>query len=250
MPEYQLTEGQKNILRAASRGLREETVRDTWTWHEMQSDDDAFELSFEITDGFPDAATHRVRRADLREFEEQGFLKSIDGRNAYHVKEQKIHDAVDNDFHLPAQTVPSTNFQTNIHGNVIGSNINIAQYMDNITQTVQHSEFLSPEAKAEILVKISALHEELKDFEESHSREIREVTRSLNILVDDLVDDEPDRQNLTGAVARLKRAGTNLRFAPAALTRIGEIIDWVKSIFPDLGSANLASGRTYSRAGY
>ena len=159
---------------------------------------------------------------------------AIAGRKAYHVNEQVIHDAVDNDFEMPDQTVPSTTVNTSIHGNVIGSNINTAQYMENTSQNIGASEFLSPELQADILNKVAELQQELTAFEETHSREIREVTRSLDIVMEDLVDSEPDRQNVTGSLDRLKRAGEKLIFAPLAKELVGEIADKISSVFPDI----------------
>ena len=227
MPKYQLTERQKDILRTASRGLRKGEVGSTWSWITMPSDNGAGR-ALVITDGFDAAAELKVSIADLREFEEQGFLKSIEGRNAYHVKEQKIHDAVDSDFEIPDHIATSAKVEAHFHGNVSSSNINIAQNMENIAQTLQSSEFLSSDTKADIQYKIAELQQELKDFEESHSKEIREVTRSLNILMEDLVDSEPDRLNLAEALARLRRAGGKLLFAPVALERLGEIIEMIQ----------------------
>lgn len=230
MPKYQLTDDQKKMLRAASKGLRHRTVKTEWTWFTMPSD--TRELYFEITDGFPAAKGLGIKQSDLRDFEQLRFLHAISGRKAYHVNEQAIHDAVDNDFEMPDQTVPSTTVQTNIHGNVIGSNINTAQYMENIAQTVQSSKFLSSDNKAEIQNKVAELQQELKGFEETYSREIREVTRSLDIVMEDVADYEPDRQNVTGSLDRLKRAGEKLIFAPLAMKLVSEIADKISSIIP------------------
>ena len=227
MPKYQLTERQKNILRAASKGLLEGTVKTEWTWQTMQSDTNRFELDLEITYGFPAAEKLGLCMQDLRDIERLGFLCAIAGRKAYHVVEQVIHDAVDNDFDMPDHTVPSTTLETNIHGNVIGSNISIAQHMDNVSQTVQSGEFLSLDEKADILKKVAELQQELNQYQETNSWEIREVTKSLDLVMGDLADIEPDRPNVTGSLERFKRAAEKLIFAPLAMRIVNEIVDLV-----------------------
>ena len=232
MPKYQLTDKQKNILRVASKGLRCGTVKTEWTWYTMQSGTSGDELDLINGAGFPGAEELGVKLADLTIFVQLGFLHRAGEREYYHVNEQAIHDAVDNDFEMPDQTVPSTNVQTNIHGNVIGSNINSAQYMENISQKAGTSEFLPLDIQDYIQNKVAELQQELKDFEETHRREIREVNRGLEIVMEDLADSEPDMQNVIGALARLKRAGEKLIFAPLAKELVREIAEKISSIIP------------------
>ena len=234
MPKYQLSERQKNILRAVSTGLRQGTVKTKWLWIVMPLDTDDFDSELIVT-GFPDAETLGIELSDLHYFAELGFLQVTDKggiEGTCELFEQVIHDAVDNDFEMPNQTVSSTNFQTNIHGNVIGSNINTAQYMEYISQNVGSSDLLSPDMQADILNKVAELQQELKEFEVTHSRVIREVNRSLDIVMEDLADSEPDRTNVTGSLDRLKRVGEKLIFAPLAMKLVGEIVDKISSIVP------------------
>ena len=232
MLKYQLTNGQKDILRAASKGLQEGTVKTEWTWYTMPSDTSGDETVLKNSAGFPQAEELGIKPADLTNFVLLGFLQVVEKHKHYDVLEQAIHDAVHNDFETPDPTVPSTTVQTTIHGNVIGSNINTAQYMDNISQMVQSSEFLSPDDKAEIQDKVAELKQELKNFEETYSREVREVLRSLDIVMGDLADDEPDKQNMTGSLERLRRAGEKLIFTPLAMKLVGEITDKISSLIP------------------
>ena len=226
MPKYQLTERQKDILRAASRGLRKGTVKTKWSCIELPLDTDDFDVEL-IVDGFPDAETLSIELSDLHYFARLGLLHIAEKRGVEYtceLFEKVIHDAVDSDFEIPDHIATSAKVEAHFHGNVSSSNINIAQNMENIAQTLQSSEFLSPETKAEILDKISAIHQELNAYEETHRIEIREVTRSLNSLMDDLVDSEPDRQNLTESLARLTRAGTRLVFSSLATILVSEIV--------------------------
>lgn len=236
MPKYQLTEPQKNILRAASKGLRDGAVKTAWTWYTMQSDTSGDELALVNGAGFPNAKKLGVKLADLTLFVQRGFLHKVDEREYYHVHEQAIHDAVDNDFEIPDHLAHSTTLQTNIYGNVTGSNINTAQYMDNISQKVERSEFLSSDVQEDILNKVAELQQTLNDFEETHTREIREVNRSLDIVIEDLTEGEPDIPNVTGLLERLKRAGEKLIFAPLAMALVSEIADRISSVIQDITS--------------
>ncbi len=92
MPKHQLNERQKNILRAASKGLRDGTVKMEWTWYTMQSDDNGFELAFEITNGFPAANDLGIRKKDLERFAQLGLLTQIPGRKTYRVNVQILHN--------------------------------------------------------------------------------------------------------------------------------------------------------------
>ena len=99
---------------------------------------------------------------------------------------------------------------------------------------MQSNKFLSPDVHADIQDKVAELEQELKNFEETHSREIREVNRSLDILMEDLADNDPDMPNVAGSLSRLKRAGEKLIFAPLATKLVGEIADKISSIIPSI----------------
>ncbi len=234
MPKYQLTERQNNILRAVSKGLRKRTVKTKWSWLVVPLDTDDFDVELIVT-GFPDAETLGLELSDLHYFARLGFLQVTDkdgSKGTCDVFEQVIHDAVDNDFQIPDNAATSTNVQAHFHGDVTRSNINTAQHMSKVCQTVQSSKCLSPDVQADIRDKVAELQQELKKFEETHSREIREVTRSLDIVIGDLADSESDEQNVTGSLSRLKRAGNKLIFAPLAKELVGEIADKISSIIP------------------
>ncbi len=96
MPKYQLTERQKNILRAASIGLRKGTLKTEWTWQTMPSDDNGFELALEITNGFPAANDLGIRMHDLKHFAQLGLLTPIIGRKSYRVNVRMVHNVVRN----------------------------------------------------------------------------------------------------------------------------------------------------------
>ena len=94
MPKYQLNERQKRILRAASKGLRDGTVKAEWTWQTMPSDTNRFDLELEITNGLPAANELGVHMKDLRRFEQLGLLTPIPGRKTYRVNERLTHNIV------------------------------------------------------------------------------------------------------------------------------------------------------------
>lgn len=92
MPKYQLTERQRNILRAASKGLRNGTVKAEWSWYTIPSDTGG--LDFEITNGFPAANNRGILKKDLEQFAQLGLLTPIIGRKAYQVNERMLHNIV------------------------------------------------------------------------------------------------------------------------------------------------------------
>ena len=92
MPNYQLNDRQKRIIRAASKGLRDGTVKSEWTWQTMPSDDNGFELALEITNGFPAANDLGIRVPDMELFVHLGLLTQIPGRKTYRVNVRIIHN--------------------------------------------------------------------------------------------------------------------------------------------------------------
>jgi len=94
MSKYQLTERQKNILRAVSKGLRNGTIKLRWSWFTIPSDTCGHRLDLEITNGFCNGKELGISLQDLSDFERLGFLdvtRDGKGRGACDVKEKAIH---------------------------------------------------------------------------------------------------------------------------------------------------------------
>lgn len=103
MAKYSLIDRQKDMLHAASEGLRDGSVKQLWSYFTMPSDDSGFEVKLALN-GFPQAEQFKITAADLSLFADLGFLAVRNEertRGSYDVYEQRIHDAVDGDFEAP-----------------------------------------------------------------------------------------------------------------------------------------------------
>ena len=227
MAKYQLTENQKNILRVASAGLKDGTVESEWICARTFG-------RLDYVAGLGDAGTLNVSDSDLRQFERLEFLMAGDGA-LFYVNEQRIHDAVENDFDIPDDNASPATIQTNIYGSLYGSNLNIAQYMNHITQTVGSIPKLSEANKSEIDSLISEISDELTQFQENYPAEVRDVSRSVELVVGDLAEDVTDDINMRGSIDRLKRAGAKLIFSRLAQEGVERLVQIVESL-PHAGS--------------
>lgn len=226
MAKYQLTPKQKEIIRAASKGLCDGSVKQLWNM--VAHGDYVFDVP-----GFPAAKELGLSASDLRLFAKLGFLEKVSPdpkKHAYDVYEQRIHDAVQNDFEIPSVSSPPASIQTNIYGSLYGSNLNVAQYMSHINQSVESIPTLPDEDKAEIGAIISGITEALVPYEETHPTEVRDATRSIELLMGDLVEEDADNENIRGALARLKRSAGKLIFSSLAQEGINRLVEYIEAL--------------------
>ena len=226
MAKYQLTEKQKDILRAASKGLRDGTIKQRWT--RVSHGDYIFDVA-----GFSESKELGITIEDLIVFADMGFLieqSSKPGSASNVVVEQSIHDAVASDFEIPSVLAQTASIQTNIYGPVIGSNLTVAQHLHHISQNVAAIPGLSDVDKSEIDKLMAAISEALSPHQESNPTEVNEVTRSVELVMRDLAEEPRDLENLRGAIARLKRASAKLVFSTVALAAVDKLAEFVESL--------------------
>jgi hypothetical protein len=229
MAKYQLTGKQKDILRAASNGLRDGTVQETWSWFTMPSDQGGLALSLT---GLPDAENLGVTTNVLRVFVELGFLIELSnngGSGAYDVHEQAIHDAVDNDFEDPS-TVSQVAPPTVVIEQGAGSYLNISVNSQHVTQTINASTSLPDHAKVKLEKEAEVLYEILEETQTAYLQESRTLEKHLRRLVEDVSEPEPDKQDVIDLLARLTKAGV----AFAAIAQVASSIETIGEIIMQL----------------
>ena len=228
MAKYQLTADQKDILRAAAKGLQDGTVERQWNIYTHGG-----EWLGEGVVGFPGAIEMGLTLTDLRDFEEFGFLRLLNhngGIYVYEVREQMILDAADSDFEIPDVDAAQTSIQTNFFAPLYASNVTIAELIDNITQNVNGIPDLEEDKKAEIDSLVSTIGEALIPFQETHPDEVRDATRSIDLVLGDLSEQAVDKENLKGALARLRRAGEKVVFTTIAHVSMNKLADLIESL--------------------
>ena len=170
---------------------------------------------------------------DLRVFAKLGFLVKVSQKPSNYandVCEQIIHDAVESDFEMPQLGSQSPTVQAIFNAPLIGSNVNVSQHMEQIVQSIDSISTLSELDKARFQEKIRRISEALTPFEQTHDQEVREVTRSLDLVIGDLAESEPDKENIVADVVRLRRVAEKLFFAPIAMTLVSELVEHVLQI--------------------
>ncbi len=228
MAKYQLTENQKEILRAAAKGLREGTVERRWNIYTHGE-----EWLGNGIEGFPGAIEMELTLTDLRDFKEYGFLRQLNqnrGIFVYEVREQTILDAVDSNFEAPMSVADKPLVQAVFNAPIYGSNVSVAQVMDHYSQSVSLLPNVSNDNKATLEAMITDVKEQLIPFQESHPNEVREVTRSVDLVIGDLTEHPRDKDNLVGAIARLKRAGAKLVFSAMAHSAVKKFAEFIEGL--------------------
>ena len=224
MAKYQLTDKQKDILRAAANGLRDKTVAHRWNilTHGGEWMGDGIE-------GFPGAKEMGLTLTDLRDFEDYGFLRLLNqngGFYVYEVREQTILDAVDGDFE-DSNSDSSVTPQTVIIEQGAGSILNVSVNSQHVKQSINASQSLPNDAKLQLEREAEILYEILEETQTSQPQESRVLEKHLRRLVEDVSEPGPDKQDVTDLLARLRKAGQALAFIAqiaVSINTIGEII--------------------------
>lgn len=224
MVKYQLTPNQKEILRAAAKGLRDKTVKRQWNIYTHGG-----EWLGDGIKGFPGAIEMGLTLTDLRDFEEYGFVRLLNkngGYYLYEVREQTILDAVNSDFEDPRsllQDIPPTV----IVEQGAGSYLNLTVSSQHVTQTINASTSLPDDVKVKLDEEAAILYERIGETQKSHPQESRTLEKHLRRLVEDVSEPEPDKQDVTESLSRLERAAQafgSIAGIVGAIQRIGEII--------------------------
>ncbi len=91
MPNNQMSERHKRIIRAFSKGLGVKPDKTDWSYNTMPSDDNGFDLAVCINSGIPAVdEIQDIHKSDLKLFVRIGLITPIPGRNAFRVNLQKI----------------------------------------------------------------------------------------------------------------------------------------------------------------
>lgn len=226
MVRYQLTSRQKDILRTASNGLREGSVNSTWILV-LNRDD----LSF--VKGFAKAVEIGANETDIRTLLENGFLQSRSGmgqNRTYDVIEQRIHDAVSSDFEDPRCAQQDTRMPGISIEQGPGSNLNITLNSERVTQSISVSQTLSEDVKEQLHREAETLYRELEVAQESHPLESRAIAKHVGRLVEDVIDPQPDKDDVSNSMLRLERASQAIASFVGIVTSINKIGDIVSRL--------------------
>lgn len=204
MAKYQLTADQKDILRAAAKGLQDGTVERQWNIYTHGG-----EWLGEGVVGFPGAIEMGLTLTDLRDFEEFGFLRLLNhngGIYVYEVREQAIVDAVDSDFEDPSTDVATAAPPSITIEQGEGSILNITVNSKHVKQTINTSSSLPQDAKVQLEREAETLYEILEETHMSQPQESRTLEKHLRRLMEDVSEPEPDKQDVIDLVTRLQTA--------------------------------------------
>lgn len=229
MAKYRLTERQKDILRAASKGLRDGTVNEIWTWFTMPADEGGLALTLT---GLPESERLGVTLTDLRYLAELGFLTEISSKGssgAFDVYAPVIHDAVEGDFEDPS-TVPPVATPNIIIEQGAGSFLNVTVNSQHVKQTINASPSLPQDAKLQLKREAEVLYEILEETQLSQPQESRVLEKHLRRLVEDVSELEPDKQDVFDLLARLQKAA----IAFAAIVQVASSIETIGEIIMQL----------------
>ena len=222
MVKYQLTTKQRDILSAASYGLRNGSVKSPWILVLNRGD-------LHGVKGFPNAVELGVSERDFRVLLKYGFLEARSGigqNRTFDVMEQRIHDAVSSDFEDPS-SVSQDMPPTVIVEQGAGSYLNLTVSSQHVTQTINASTSLPDEVKVKLDREAGILYEKIGETQKSHPQESRALEKHLRRLVEDSSEPEPDKQDVTDSLSRLERAAQafgSIAGIVGAIQRIGEII--------------------------
>jgi hypothetical protein len=232
MAEYPLTVEQKNMLRRVVEGIDDSKIPQTWTYFFLPSSrqDRSLETRF---GGIPLLEELDVQDSDLSLFAELGFLTAVKVTTkggTYYLKEQALRIAVESDFMDPESKSQSPTVQAIFNAPVYGAIINVAQIMERISQNLGSMPTLSSSDRATIDALISEISEGLSPFQESHPREVRDATRSVELVMSDLADEPIDRKNIRDALTRLRRTGVKVAFAHIAQDAINRLAEFIENL--------------------
>ena len=199
----------------------------------MPSDTVGGELDQVFTSGVPEDRVWEIRREDFRDFEACGLLETIrdNGRSgAYHLFEQVIHDAVENDFFDPKSEPTPPAPPSIIIEQGAGSYLNVSVNSQQVTQTINASSSLPDDAKLKLERESSVLYEIIEETQMTHPQESRTLEKHLRRLVEDVAEPKPDKQDVTDLLTRLRKAGLAL----ASIAQIAVSIDTIGQIISQL----------------
>lgn len=228
MPKFSLTSKQQVILRAIADGLHDGSVDTTWLYASAMGD------TYTDLSGFARAEELQMKESDLTIFTKLGFISAPEQRSncvAYHVFEQAILDAVENDFEVPdsdSKTAPVQNINI---GNISGSNVNIGLRLEQINQKVDGITSIPEVDKNELSNRIEQLKSELEKLQDTNPKEAQTLTKHLDRVVEDLAEDQPDEASIKVSVEGLKLAAKNLiTIAPSVYTLATGFITFVSQL--------------------
>lgn len=224
MTPYSLTSKQRDILRAIAEGLGDGSVDTEWLYARTFGD------VYTDLSGFARAQELQMKEADLKTFVNLGFISREQRQNcvAYFVYEQKVLDAVDNDFEMPSSSSSSGHVQNITIGNISGSNVNIGLKLDQINQKIHTISSLPDEDKTELTRKIEELKAELEKLQSTNPKEAQAVAKHLDRVVDDLAEDQPDQESVKISLDGLKHAASNLiKVSPSVYSLATGFIEFV-----------------------
>ena len=223
MSKLPLTDRQKEVLRVVSAGLRDGSIKTSWGYSPVISRDRI------ILFGFPRAAEAGMKSDDMPVFERFGFIQRSIG-DSFTVFEQRIFDAVDSNFE--EENPASSGFTQNvtIH-NLSGSAVNIGTQLSNIRQVVGEMKGLDLSRKQQLDALLLELRQELSQLEQTNPTEAKRVAKAVGRVIDDVSDEEPDREGIQISLEGLQKAAQNLtEIAPKVFSLASVFIEFVRRI--------------------
>lgn len=228
MNKYSLTSKQRDILRAIAEGIRDGSVDTEWLYSRAIGD------VYTDLSGFARAQELQMKESDLSTFANLGFISHGEKRTncvAYHVYEQSVLDAVDNDFDMPGSSSSSGSVQNISIGSISSSNVNIGLKLDQINQKIHTISSLPDEDKTELTEKLEELKAELEKLQNTNPKEAQAVAKQLDRVVDDLAEDQPDQESVKISLEGLKHAASNLiAISPMVFSLATNFIQFVSNL--------------------
>lgn len=119
----------------------------------------------------------------------------------------------------------------NTFANISGSNINVGSALTNVTQSIGAASHLSTQDADQLQKLVEQLSAELQQHAAQYPKETAEVTKRTESAVAEATKAEPDQDDVTYSLDRLKKAATNIAvLIPTVLPIATQIADTIRKI--------------------
>lgn len=234
MTQFPLTDRQKEILRSLVSGLKQNTIATEWI---LFYDRGNIQSIRGIDQTLWDTVWDGVKPSDFDKFVKCGFFR-VSGANQqgipvrYVLDDYAIIQAVESEFEQPKPDANSVSQPTYHFGNISGSNVNVGSTLNHVTQTLNNASSIPEDLKTELQTEITKLQTTLQSVSQEHQKDVERISRQIERLIDDLNQEQPDKESALITAEGLQKAARNIILVLPAIAditqRIFDIVTHIK----------------------